>query len=51
MERRKQILREVRLALKNCYNRRVAERAHANATISRRSAGVTVENGSLVLVR
>jgi len=51
VERRKQNLREVRLALEKRHNQRVTARAHANATIARPSAGVLVEKGSLVLVR
>ena len=50
VERRKQNLREVRLALEKRHNQRVTARAHANATISRPSAGALVEKGSLVLV-
>ena len=47
VEPRKQNLHEVRLALGMRGNQRAAARAHANAIISRPSAGVTVERGSL----
>ena len=43
VERRKQNLREVLLALEKRYNRRVTALAHVNAAISRPSAEVTVE--------
>ena len=45
VERRKENLRKVSLALEKLFNRRVTARAHA---ISRPSAGGTVERGSLV---
>ena len=51
VERRKQNLREVRLALERRHEFRVAARAKANATIERSSAGVAVGRHSLVLVR
>ena len=51
VQRRRHYLRGVRLPLEKRDNQRVAARAHTNATISRPSAGVTVEKGSLVLVR
>ena len=51
VERREQNLREVRLALEKQHNLRVTARARANASISRPSAGVALEKGSLVLVR
>ena len=50
-ERRKQNLREVRLALEKQHKLRVTARARANASISRPSAGVALKKGSLVLVR
>ena len=51
VERRKHDLREVRLALEKQHKLRVTARARANASISRPSAGVALEKGSLVLVR
>ena len=51
VERRKQNMREVGLALERRSELKEAARAHENATISRPSAGVSVEQGSLVLVR
>ena len=51
VERRKQNLREVRLALEKRHELRVAARAKANASIERSSAGVGVVKDSLVLVR
>ena len=51
VERRKQNLREVRLALEKNHNLRVIARSRANASISRPSAGVALEKGSLALVR
>ena len=51
VERRKQKLREVRLALEKQHNSRVTARARANASIARPSAGAALEKGSLVLVR
>lgn len=51
VERRRQNLREVRLALEKRDSQRVTARARANAAISRPSAGVIAEKGSLVLVR
>ena len=50
VERRKQSLREVRLALEKQHKLRVTATAPANASISRPSAGVALEKGSLVLV-
>ncbi|CAB1100402.1 unnamed protein product [Ectocarpus sp. CCAP 1310/34] len=51
VKRRKQNLREVRIALERRHELRVAARAKANATIERSSAGVAVGRNSLVLVR
>ena len=51
VERCIQNLREVRLALEKQHKLRVTARARANASISRPSAGVALEKGSLVLVR
>lgn len=51
VERRKQNMREVRLALEKQHSYRVAAREKANRAISRPSPGVSVEPGSLVLVR
>ena len=51
VERRKQNLREVRVALEKQHSLRVTARARANAPISRPSAGVALEKESLVLVR
>ena len=51
VERRKQNLRDVRLALEKRHELRVAARAKANASIERSSAGVGVVKDSLVLLR
>lgn len=51
VEQRRQNLLEVRLAMEKRNELRMATRAKANADISRPSAGVTADRGSLVLVR
>ena len=51
VERRKQNLREVRLALEQQHSYTVAAREKANQTILRSSPGVSMGQGSLVLVR
>ena len=51
VERRRQNLREVRLALEKRHETKVVARRRANARISRPSAGVRAETGDLVLVR
>ena len=51
VERRKQNMREVRLALEKRHSYKVAAREKANQSISRSSPGLSVEPGSLVLVR
>ena len=44
-------MREVRLALEKRHSYKVAARERANQSISRSSPGLSVEPGSLVLVR
>lgn len=51
VERRKQNLLEVRLALEKRHDLRVSARLRANQSIERSSVGVVVSKGDLVLVR
>lgn len=51
VERKKQNMLEVRLALEKSHDLRVSARARANQTIERSSAGVAVKKGNMVLVR
>ena len=51
VERRKQNMREVRIALDKRNELRARSKAAANATISRPSPGITARKGDLVLVR
>ena len=51
VERRKQNMREVRVALEQRHSAQTAARQKANQSISRPSPGVSVETGDLVLVR